>query len=97
MARAHRPILAGGRGCARPSADLGRGAGWRAPIGRFWPGGWVARPSADSARGAGRVARALWIVGVLETIMGVLEQVRSVLELILGTLVLMMGLPCAQS
>ena len=56
VARAHRPILAGGLGGARPSADSGRGAscvaraqfwpgglaGWRAPIGRFWPGGLAA-------------------------------------------------------
>ena len=54
---------------ARPSADCGRGvglvarvhrpilarglAGWRAPIGRFWPGGLAGwqRPSANSGRG----------------------------------------------
>ena len=57
MARAHRPILAGGLarcapigrfwpgagGRALPPADFRRGAWGCAPIGRFWPGGWVAR------------------------------------------------------
>ena len=43
MARAHRPILVRGLGGERPLADFGRGAGWRARIGRFWPGGWAAR------------------------------------------------------
>ena len=64
MARAHRPILAGGLpdgGAHLPI--LGEGlAGWRAPISRLWPGGWLggAQPSPDSGRGASWVVRAHW-------------------------------------
>ena len=44
MARAHQPMLAGGLASWRaPIGHSGRGAWWRTPIGRFWPGGLVAR------------------------------------------------------